>query len=452
MKRLAAMISLFLVVSMAFSSCNTAPDDIPKQPSIEDGKKPNDQNEPPTTSDTDEDSVESDKETDPEYYQTTNFSNFKAIWISQFDLVNIYTKNASQRTESEVRTALTVLFDNVKAYGFNTVIIQLRPYADSFYPSDYYPPSSYAVGAYENDFSYDPFGLTISIAKERGLSVQGWINPMRGMTDSELASVQDTYAIKQWYNDSNLRGKYIVKYSNRWYLNPAYPDVRNLIIDGAREALITYKLDGLHMDDYFYPTTDASFDKTAYDGYLAEGNSGSQGDFRRFCLNMLIKGIYSSVKEVNPTAIFGISPAGNWTTVYESQYADYKTWCSVEGFLDYICPQVYFGLEHQSFDFKKVCLAWQGFITLENVELIVGMTFTKAQSGEDQYAGSGKNEWQENKDILKRCLEYTQELEKCSGVAVFSYQCLNDPVTGAEIAETKQEKDNFMPVLQRISW
>ncbi len=489
MKKLVLIILLLLVQCLALLSCNTVfePDNTPDTPKSED----TDTNIPPSNDDTiipttpesgdaipssppgedgeddskaendgvaDEDDNNgegtpgNDTKPDTDYYKTTNFSNFKAIWLSQFDLVDIYTENGSQRSEAEMRSALNVVFDNIKKYGFNTVIIQLRPYADSFYPSNYYPPSSYAVGVYSKDFLYDPFAITVSIAKEKGLSVQGWINPLRGMKDSELMSIKDSYAIKQWYNDENLRGKYIVNHSGRWYLNPAYHDVRSLITDGALEALLAYKLDGIHMDDYFYPSTDASFDSAAYDDYILEGNSGTLGEFRRSCLNELIKNIYSSIKEANPSALFGISPAGNWTTVYESQYADYKTWCSVEGFIDYICPQAYFGLEHQSFDFKKVCNTWQSFITLDSVKLIVGITFGKAQSGTDQYAGSGKNEWRDNKDILKRCLEYTTALEKCHGVSVFCYQYLNHPLTGAEDTSTKEEKDNFIPVLQKISW
>ncbi len=388
----------------------------------------------------------------PNYYKVTNYADMKAIWLSQFDLNGVFTSGGKQRDKAEVERSLEVIFDSIRAYGFNTVIIQLRPYADSFYPSKYYPPSSYAVGAYENEFSYDPFGITVEIARKKGLSVHGWINPLRGMSDSQIKLVDDRFPIKQWYNNAELCEKYIVNYSGRWYLNPAYPQVRKVIVDGAHEALKKYELDGIHMDDYFYPTTDPSFDAAAYADYQAGGGEYDQIAFRRFCLNMLIKELYAKIKQENPSALFGISPAGDWNKAYDSQCADYVTWCSVEGFVDYICPQVYFGLEHQTFDFKKVAERWQSFIKTDSVSLIIGMTFGKAQSGNDPYAGTGKNEWAENKDILLRSLEFTKALQKCNGVSVFCYQYLRDPISGEENSATAAERENFIPLFKEITW
>jgi hypothetical protein len=80
------------------------------------------------------------------------------------------------------------------------------------------------------------------------------------------------------------------------------------------------------------------------------------------------------------------------------------------------------------------------------------MTFGKAQSLTDQWAGSGKDEWKNNKDVLKRCLEYTTDLKKCTGISVFCYQYFYVPTTGAKVSETAKEAANFLPVLREISW
>ena len=84
--------------------------------------------------------------------------------------------------------------------------------------------------------------------------------------------------------------------------------------------------------------------------------------------------------------------------------------------------------------------------------VIIGMTFEKALSQEDPYAGTGKNEWMEHKDVLKRCLEYTVELPQCRGISVFSYQHFFNPVTGEPVAGTAQERAQFVPALQKITW
>jgi uncharacterized lipoprotein YddW (UPF0748 family) len=139
-------------------------------------------------------------------------------------------------------------------------------------------------------------------------------------------------------------------------------------------------------------------------------------------------------------------------TVYHSQYADVYRWCAEAGFVDYLCPQVYFGLQHGSHDFVKVCKIYQDMIRADSVDLIIGMTFGKAFTREDPWAGTGTEEWENSQDILARCLESTKALEKCRGVAVFSYQYFFDPLTGLPIPETEGERAAFVPILQKISW
>ena len=384
-------------------------------------------------------------------YTPLNYEDIKAIWLSQYDLNSVYCSGGSQNSETTYRKYLDKILDNVAANGFNTVIVQVRPNADSMYPSEYYPMSKYVVGSYGKKAAYDPFAIMIEEAHERKLSVQAWINPMRAMTTDEIANVSNDYLIKEWYKDKETKGKYVVANGNNYYLNPAYEEVRDLIINGAREILLKYEVDGLHMDDYFYPTTESSFDAAAYKEYKANGGKKSVEDFRKENLNLLVSGLWQATKAINPDMIFGISPAGNINNVRRDG-ADVDTWCACEGYIDYICPQVYFGLEHGSYDFVKVCKNFSDIIKTDKVKLVIGMTLGKAKSGTDNYAGTGKNEWTEHKDILKRCLEHTESLDKCVGVAYFCYQYFYSPTSGAEVKETKTERDNFIPVLKEISW
>lgn len=384
---------------------------------------------------------------DPEVYQ---YADMKAMWLSQFDLAGVFRDGSTQREETSYRSMMAQILDRVKEQGFNTVFLQIRPYADSMYPSQVYPMSAYVVGQTGGTVRYDPVAIAVELAHERELSIHAWINPMRGMTEQEITLVGTEYAIRRWYDDPQLRGRYIVCVSGRWYLNPAYAEVMDLICAGAEEALRSYDFDGLHMDDYFYPTTDTSFDAEAYGSHQAEGES--LADFRRENLNGLVRRLYAMTHELGGGRIFGVSPAGNVDTVVNSQYADVYRWCGESGYLDYICPQVYFGLEHGSLDFVKVCQTWQSMIRTDDVDLIIGMTFGKAFSEEDQWAGSGKDEWKNNKDVLARCLMTTRELERCRGISVFCYQYFFDPLTGEQVAQTAQEQANFIPVLREIHW
>ncbi len=451
MKKLLTLTYLLLLVCILLCACNGAGDQTNDAADGSDATA--------AATDATEKKTEKQTEKEPEDddmtggYKVLNYDDMKAMWLSQFDLQSVYTSGGTQRTKADFTALMTTILNNVKANGFNTIFLQLRPNADSIYPSEVYPPSKYSLGAYGKSFTYDPVEIIVELARERKLSVHGWINPLRGMSDDEIKSVPDTYTIRKWYNDNIKKQTYLYKHSNGiWYLNPAYEDVRNLILDGAREAVEKYSLDGLHMDDYFYPTTDEKFDSAAYSQYKKEGGTLSLADWRRNNLNLLISAMYSVTKDVNEKALYGISPAGNWNTVYDSHYADMKTWCSKAGYIDYICPQVYFGLEHQTFDFVKTSKQWQSYITNPSVKLIIGVTFGKALSGTDAYAGSGKNEWSEHKDIMKRCLEATKDLTKCTGMSVFCYQYFYDPVNGTPVSGTAQERASFVPLLKEITW
>ncbi len=388
----------------------------------------------------------------PDHPETID-SDWKAIWLSQFDLQPIYTAGNAQRPEADFRSRMEKVLDNVKGDGYNTVVLQLRPYADSMYPSEVYPPSRYSMGSYAGAFTYDPIAVIMELCAERGLSVHGWINPMRAMTEDEIKQVDDRYLIKQWYNDASKKGDYLVFVNKNWYLNIAHPEVRKLICDGAAEILARYEMDGIHMDDYFYPTTDASFDQKAYNAYKAEGGRRSLSVWRQENLDKLVSELYATVKTHDLRALFGISPAGNMGTVINSHYADVKNWCGNPGYIDYICPQVYFGFEHKSFAFDKTCKDWQDIIKTDYVSLIIGMSFGKAVAGVDNYAGAaGKDEWTRHKDIMLRSLQYTESLEKCVGVTVFCYQHLWDRASGVILPASKLEHEAFAAYLKEVTW
>lgn len=371
----------------------------------------------------------------------------KAIWLTQFDLEEVYQVAGSQRKPEEFTEFAEKILENVVNMGFNTVFLQLRPNADSMYPSQIYPMSKYVVGRYGAEAAYDPVEILVTLARQKGLSVHGWINPFRAMKEQDLNLAGKAYLIGQWAADPDKLGDFLVLHQGTWYLNPAYPQVRQLIADGAAEAMERYDLDGLHIDDYFYPTTDPAFDRKAY-GQLGVGKSLE--DFRRENISALVSLLYDTAHAAG--GVFSVSPAGNIGTVYEKHYADVYTWCSQEGYLDYICPQVYFGLEHQNYDFVSVCRTFSDIIKTDSVKLLVGMTFGKAMTGEDPYAGTGKDEWKQHTDILRRSLETTRALPHCRGVAVFCYQYLYDPLTGSAIAQTQHERENFLPLLQTIRW
>ena len=376
-------------------------------------------------------------------YSPLNHQKPKAMWLSQFDMREIYTSDGKQRNTEEYTRLLERLISNISSMGINTVFIQLRPNGDSIYPSEIYPPSVYAIGAYGNDFSYDPFDIFLSMAHNAEISVHAWVNPLRCMSVKNIENIPDAYTVKRWYLD----GKYIKEVDGYLYLDPAYEETRALISSGVAEIIERYDVDGVHIDDYFYPTTDESFDS---DSYLSlNPKQLSLGDFRRENTEALVRSIHDTVKDANCALLFGVSPSGNTERNYSELFADVESWCK-KGYVDYLCPQIYFGFEHATHPFDEVYAEFLNMTKDTNITLVSGITLEKAANGydgvSDKWAGSGGDEWIEQKNIIKRSLECVRELDDTSGVALFSYRLLFDPVSGEPKIETREEYENFMPV------
>ncbi len=376
--------------------------------------------------------------------------NIRAMWISQFDLTLMCLKDGKQRKKDEYHSRVSLMMARLLGMGINTVFVQLRPNGDSLYPSELFPASPYAVGIWGANFEYDPIEIFISETKRAQISVHAWINPLRLMKDSELSLLDGEYIISKWRNDKKFYGTRIVKVGEFCYFNPAYDEVRGLIVSGAYEIMDKYAFDGIHIDDYFYPTTNESFDKRAYQEYLASGGFFSLGDFRRENINKLISELYTATHERG--RIFGVSPSGNLSRNYKELYADANEWCERK-IVDYLCPQIYFGIEHESFPFEKTANDFEQICRKNNVDLIIGLTLEKAQNGYngvgDTYAGIGRDEWITNKDILARCYEIIRKNDY-KGVAFFSYRLFYSPSDDSPVNETADERKALIAAMKRL--
>ncbi|CAF4690447.1 unnamed protein product, partial [Didymodactylos carnosus] len=75
-----------------------------------------------------------------------------------------------------------------------------------------------------------------------------------------------------------------------------------------------YDVDGMHIDDYFYPYSDGTEfpDQNSYLEYQQQGGSLSKSDWRRQNVNNLIQLLYTRMHVVKPKVKFGVSPFGIW--------------------------------------------------------------------------------------------------------------------------------------------
>lgn len=342
-----------------------------------------------------------------------------ALWVTQFDLSRIFTDGGRQREKDSFASLADEMARNIKNGGFDTVFLQMHPNGDSMYESEYYPLSKYVVGRYGGALGYDAVGMLISSLLENSISVHAWINPYRLMTEREVMSVDTRFAVRKWYDSGNRN---ICSVGERLYVLPSSREGMDLLLGFVREMMTRYGFSGLHIDDYFYPTQSPDFDK--YDFFDSEYTD--LGDFRRHCTDTLVYMLYDTVKSIDPSLLFGVSPAGNVYSLYDGYYIDVNKWCAQEGYLDYICPQLYFGFKNKYCPFEKVFADWREVAS--DTRLIVGLSAAKALAGSkgelDVFAGTdeGKTEWINDRTVIDRQKALVSEYG--CGTAVFCYSSL----------------------------
>ncbi len=357
----------------------------------------------------------------------------RGVWISYLEMSTLL-KN---KNKSEFRQAVDKIYDNCVSIGINTVYVHARAFGDAFYDSQLFPASKYLSGTVGQGTGYDPYEILIDEARKHGLSFHAWINPLRLCTNEDMQAISADYTIKKWYN-SEYKGKYIVNVSGTWYLNPAYDEAVQLLCDGVKEILDKYDVDGIHIDDYFYPTTDASFDSAAF---AASGYS-SLSAFRINNCNKLVKAIYNTVHSCSSSAVFGASTQGSIENNINQLYADAESWCK-GGYIDYFAPQIYYGFNNSAQPFEKCTDTWVKMVKNTDVELYIGLAVYKIGK-EDTWAGGGKWEWCNTETMLKRQTEYARK-QGCDGIILYSYNYIF--TSGYVSSAINKEISNLKPLL-----
>lgn len=312
----------------------------------------------------------------------------RGVWVAT--VANLDYPNSPTKDAWALRTQLDDVLDNCQEMGFNAVFFQVRPSGDALYNSSIYPWSRYLTGKQGDAPSdnFDPLEYAVAEAHKRGMQLHAWINPYR-VTNSP--SDNDRLA---WNNPAVLRPDLVLKDSSgKMYLNPGEADAIDIILEGIREIVRNYDVDGIHLDDYFYPSS--GFDDSAsYVKYQAE--YPNKADWRRSMVTTLISCANYAVKEIDPNCMFGVSPGGIWANAsntpggsntggnssYHSLYADTKFWVEQE-YLDYIIPQIYWYIGQPNADYDTLINWWAGICAPTNVKLYIGEAAYKASAGSD---------------------------------------------------------------------
>lgn len=337
----------------------------------------------------------------------------KACWISFLDIEVLL----QDKTEKEFRAKVSDMYDNVIKYGMNTVIVHVRALGDAMYPSDYYPWAEYFTTD-RSDPGYDPLQIMLDLAHQKGLKFEAWINPYRLSRDSESTASFKATPYYERFRPFTIEYKASAR-QTCLVLDPAKQETRELITNGVEEIVRNYDVDGIHFDDYFYVS-----------GMADNLDIAS----KKANVNALVSQVYDTIKSINPSCTFGISPAGNPDNA-RKQGADIDTWLSAPGYIDYIMPQIYWtdiyvtskGVERM---FTNRCTAWQE-INQQGIPIYVGLALYQAGTKSKTDLG-----WASSDNNLAYQYLTAKQLGY-DGYALFRYEWLEKDIATKELNHLK---------------
>lgn len=327
-----------------------------------------------------------------------------------------------------LKSQADAMLDQAKSMGLNAIFFQVRPTSDALYPSDIFPWSHWLTGTQgaAPDSGFDPLAYWVEGAHARGLELHAWINPYRVTRDKNWDALSPSNPAKQ-------NPGWVIKYTDgNYYYNPALPEVRELVVKGAEEIVRKYDVDGIHLDDYFYPGEDFD-DAAAYAAYGA--GFSSLADWRRDNVNQLVALLDKRLHAIDPELSFGISPAGVWANKstdprgsdtrggnesYARAYADSLAWIEA-GTIDYIIPQIYWEIGHKLADFSTLTEWWRNAVEGSDVKLYIGLAAYRCDTSE-----SGAWTVADPVAHIINQLDYVAERPDVAGEVYFSFSSLTD--------------------------
>jgi uncharacterized lipoprotein YddW (UPF0748 family) len=290
---------------------------------------------------------------------------FRGVWVAT--VANIDWPSHKGLPPEQQQAELKAIFDKCVDIKLNAVIFQVRPMADALYKSDLEPWSEFLTGTAGKDPGYDPLEFAVREAHARGLELHAWFNPYRAWTQSAHSVVPENHLVKS-------RPDLAKPYGKHHWLNPTHKEVQDHSLKVILDVVRRYDVDGIHIDDYFYPYKEkdadgkmiAFPDDDTWAAYQKSGGTLSRDDWRRAAVNTFIERMYMETKALKPWVKVGISPFGIWRPghpigiagfdQYAELYADAKLWLN-RGWVDYWTPQLYWPIAQEKQSFPKL-LAW----------------------------------------------------------------------------------------------
>ena len=352
---------------------------------------------------------------------------FRGVWVATVG--NIDFPSSKLLSTDAQKEEFIRLLDMNKRNGMNAVLVQIRPAADAFYPSEYEPWSEFLTGKQgtpPNPY-YDPLKFMITETHKRGMEFHAWMNPYRAVFNIYKSSISPTHITK-------LHPDWFITYGQNKIFDPGNKEAQNFVVDVVKDVVKRYDIDAIHFDDYFYPYHIAGKEFMDTASYRKYGNGMSLGDWRRSNVDSIIRHISIAIKEENKYCKFGISPFGVWrnsdddpegsntksaVTNYDDLYADILLWLENK-WIDYAVPQLYWEISQKYLSFKVLTDWWARHAY--GRQLYIGQGIYRALEPHS-YA------WH-HKDELPNQIQYLRQYPQIEGSVFFSSNTFNSNPNG----------------------
>ncbi|MFZ4507261.1 MAG: glycoside hydrolase family 10 protein [Fimbriimonas sp.] len=286
---------------------------------------------------------------------------FRAAWVATVDNIDWPTKPGL--TAEVQRREMVAILDMATRLKLNAIVYQIRPAADAFYESKLEPWSAYLTGQQGQSPGYDPLKFTLEEAHKRGIEVHVWFNPYRAKHPSAKGDLAPNHV-------GRTHPSIVYPYGKLLWMDPGAAFTRQRSLSVVLDVVRRYDIDGVHIDDYFYPYPEKGEefpDRHSFALYQGSGGKLSKADWRRKNVDDFVHDFYFGVKNVKPWVKVGISPFGIYRPgvpagikagidQYAELYADPLKWLH-QGWCDYMAPQLYWPID-QAPQSYPVLLNW----------------------------------------------------------------------------------------------
>ncbi|AET61554.1 hypothetical protein HPL003_24180 [Paenibacillus terrae HPL-003] len=346
-------------------------------------------------------------------------TSMRGAWISTIN--GDWPSSAARSSTEKQKQEFTKMLDDLQGMGINAVFVQVRASGDALYPSNLVPWSKYLTNTQGKNPGYDPLKFMISESHKRGMEFHAWFNPFRANSTGTTSGLAANHV-------ANQHPDWIVKNGSQLYINPGIPAARQHVIAAIMEVVDEYDIDGVHLDDYFYPYSGTFDDDATFKAYNANKIS-NKGDWRRDNVNSFVRDLGKSIHASKSKVQFGISPFGVWrnksqdltgsdtkagVTAYDTTFADVRTWIN-KGWIDYVAPQIYWSIGFPAAGYDKLVAWWSNEVKNSDVKLYIGHSPYKI--------GTPEKGWQSAEELIKQ-LKLNENYNQIKGDIYFSAQHL----------------------------